>query len=162
MPDPEIFNRGMLLLTYAYPDYDLPPTTMDLYREFLRGLSNLDFEKAVKGHILKHKWFPKVSELLDIVRSFRLTAHDAWNILLKRAEAGDESPPEIEGALAATAAGLDAVGGWQHFSTTSYKELSFAFKVFQEAFQREQDKEELLPALPPVLQAAARNALEEP
>jgi len=138
MADDSIFNRGMALLMAAYPDYDCSPATMDIYREFLSHLSNLDFERAVKTHISKCKWFPKVSELLDVIRAQRPTAIDAWNFLLKAAETG--AKPEMDGP---TAAGLKAIGGWTYLCYTDCDKLSFSFKLFAEAFQRTQDQQEV-------------------
>ena len=138
MADDSIFNRGMALLMAAYPDYDCSPATMDIYREFLSHLSNLDFERAVKTHISKCKWFPKVSELLDVIRAQRSTAIDAWNFLLKAAETGVK--PEMDGP---TAAALEAAGGWHYFSFTPYEQLHYIFKKFQEAYDRGLDRQEI-------------------
>src|SRR5208337_3143852 len=126
MADDSIFNRGMALLMAAYPDYDCSPATMDIYREFLSHLSNLDFERAVKTHISKCKWFPKVSELLDVIRAQRPTAIDAWNFLLKAAERGWK-PVEMDKAMVA---GLEAVGGWEKFSYTPFNDLGYAYTRF--------------------------------
>ncbi len=142
MLDEISFNRGMLRLGQAYPDYDPAPTTVNLYYDFLKEVSPLDFEKAVNLHISTYKWFPKVSELLDAVRSLRPSARDAWSRLMAAAESGEL--PEMDRA---TAAGLTAVGGWDHIQFTEYSKLSFSFKVFEEAFQRIQDLEATAPGI---------------
>ena len=105
--DKQVFGRGMTILTALYPDYELKDETMELYWSFLKDLSNLDFERAVKHHISTCKWFPKVSELLDAIRDQGPTAIDIWNKLLAAAETGQK--PEMD---AASEKALAVLGGW--------------------------------------------------
>jgi hypothetical protein len=127
--DREVFGRGMAILTSCYPDYDLKDETTDSYWEFLRHLSNLDFERAVKRHVTTCKWFPKVSEILQAVQDHLPTPIDVWNRLIAAAEAGEE--PEIESA---TEKALAFIGGWDQFIVTSYDDLHFRYKGFREAY----------------------------
>ena len=126
--DKQVFGRGMTILTALYPDYELKDETMELYWSFLKDLSNLDFERAVKHHISTCKWFPKVSELLDAIRDQGPTAIDIWNKLLAAAETGQK--PEMD---AATEKALAVLGGWEQFQYTSYDDLQFRFKDFKSA-----------------------------
>lgn len=134
--DDIVFNQGMAVLSHAYPDYECSPATVDVYREFLKGLSNQEFEFAINLHTRKHKWFPKISELLDAVRTLQPSAAERWAWLNKMAERGGKQP-EVD---AATAAGLEAIGGWNYLRLTDVQKLSFSFKIFDEAYQRTLDR----------------------
>jgi hypothetical protein len=81
----QIFGKGMAILSAIYPDYPLQDETISSYWEFFQGMSNLDFERAVKHHISTCKWFPKVSELLEASRAHLPTPIDVWNQLLRAA-----------------------------------------------------------------------------
>jgi hypothetical protein len=124
----QIFGKGMAILSAIYPDYPLKDETMDSYWEFLRHLSNLDFERAVKRHISTCKWFPKVSELLQAVQAQEPTVIDIWNHLLAAAETGKK--PELD---TATEQALAALGGWEVFQYAPFDELPWRFKDFKNA-----------------------------
>ncbi|CAO0822452.1 conserved hypothetical protein [Desulfarculales bacterium] len=125
----EVFKKGMLVLTALYPDYALKEGTMDGYWEFLQHLGPREFELAVKSHISKHKWFPKVSELLEAGQPLEPDPQEIWAGLIAWAEA--DIKPELDFA---TQRALDTVcGGWGKFKVTPYDELKFLFKNFKEA-----------------------------
>ena len=138
MPSDAVFNKGMAILGAAYPDYECSPATVDIYRERLQKLSDLDFERAVYHHIDTCKWFPKVSELLQASRAHQPTPIDVWNRLLRAAEAGQE--PELTGPEAAA---LSAIGGWETFQITSFDDLHFRFKDFRVALLEVRARENL-------------------
>jgi hypothetical protein len=57
----------VLLLTAAYPDYQLNDATAQTYQHFL---ADLDFEiskAVVVNHVATRKWFPKICELREAV-----------------------------------------------------------------------------------------------
>jgi hypothetical protein len=137
--DKQIFGKGMALLSALYPDYPLKDETMETYWEFLRDMANLDFERAVKGHVRTCKWFPKVSELLEASRAHLPTAHDVMNQLLAAAEAGLDEPPLSPAGKAA----LGALGGWEAFQVMRYEDISFRFKEFRTAYLEAQARENL-------------------
>ncbi len=134
MPDDVVFNQGMAVLSHAYPDYDCSPATVDVYREFLKNLSNQEFEFAINLHTRKNKWFPKISELLDAVRTLQPSAAEMWAWLKKMAAKGQKPEMDIP-----TAAGLEAIGGWTYLCYTDVDKLSFSFKIFEDAYKRGQD-----------------------
>ena len=136
--DKQVFGRGMTILTALYPDYELKDETLELYWSFLKDLSNLDFERAVKYHISTCKWFPKVSELLDALRNQGPTPIDTWNFLLAAAETGQK--PELD---AASEKALAVLGGWEVFQYTSYEYLQYRFKDFRVALLEARAQETL-------------------
>jgi hypothetical protein len=60
---------------------------------------------------------------------------EAWTRLIQAAETGQQ--PEMD---AATAAGLAAIGGWEQFQYTEYRELEFLFKEFKAVYESAVDK----------------------
>lgn len=127
--DKGIFTRGMLLFVALYPDYPLKPETTEVYWQFLKHLSNLDFEWAVKRHVTTCKWFPKVSEILQAVQDHLPTPIDIWSRLLAAAaETGKK--PEMD---AATEKALAIFGGWEAFQYTPIADLQYRFKDFKSA-----------------------------
>ena len=112
--DRKIFGKGMAILTACYPDYDLKDETTGSYWEFLRHLSSLDFERAVKRHVTTCKWFPKVSEILQAVQDHLPTPIDVWNRLIAAAEAGKK--PEMDAATMKAMrfiGAVDTASNWQ-------------------------------------------------
>lgn len=136
--DKGIFGRGMTILTALYPDYELKDETMELYWSFLKDLSNVEFERAVKHHVSTCKWFPKVSELLAAVQDQGPTPIDIWNRLLAAAEMGTE--PEMDEP---TRKALAVLGGWERFQYTPFEELNFRFKDFKAALLEARARENL-------------------
>ncbi len=136
--DREVFLRGMGILTACYPDYELKEETGETYWEFLRHLSNLDFERAVKHHVSTCKWFPKVSEILDALRNQGPTPIDVWNRLIAAAETGQK--PAMD---ATTEKALAVLGGWEVFQYTSYDDLQYRFKDFRAALLEARAQETL-------------------
>jgi hypothetical protein len=136
MLNEEVFHKGIALLMAAYPDYECPSTTVDVYRERLGRLTDKEFEAAVYSHIDTCKWFPKISELLGAVQSLLPSAIDVWTQLIAAAEAGEQ--PEMDEA---TKMAMDFIGGWEQFNIASYDDLRFIFKAFREAYLEAQYQE---------------------
>lgn len=134
----EVFYKGMAKLGAAYPDYECSASTVEVYRDMLQRLSDLEFEAAVNHHILTHKWFPKISELAVAAQVSLPTPIEVWNSLITAAERNQYQKPEMD---AATERALRAVGGWERFTMTYSDELKWLFKEFKEVYlaAREQD-----------------------
>ncbi len=141
----EAFLKGMYKLGLQWREHDMPADAVALYRERLGRLTDEEFEIAVNRCLDTCVFYPKISELLGVIKALRPGAQEAWNRLLKAAESGEL--PEMD---APTAAGLAATGGWDQLQYTAYKELTFSFKVFEEAYQKAEDRQEIEPktALP--------------
>lgn len=138
MLDKVIFAQGMKILSDLYPDYPIKEGSLDAYYEFLQNLTNLEFERAVKSHVSKSSWFPKVNELLAGAQENK-SVMDTWNRLLQAAEAGEK--PEMD--IAAERA-LGIFGGWDAFTWTPYETLQFRYKDFRAAYLEEKARETLV------------------
>lgn len=135
----QIFNKGWILLTGAFPEYlkGLTPeqikTTVGVYWESLKDFADIDFQKVVKNHINQNKYFPKIADLrteLVRLRGFnRPTAANEWDRLIKAAESGAE-PDMAE----VTEKALRVCGGWSGFSRMTYKDLQFHRKDFERIY----------------------------
>ena len=135
----EVFVKGMYQLAAAHPDFALTEATIEVYQERLAGLSEEIYMKAIGKCLDTCKWFPKISEILGAVRSFKPSAIDAWQRLLAAAEANTK--PEMDFA---TQKALDFIGGWEQFGLTTYENLRFAFKAFKDAYNEAQEQESRL------------------
>ena len=133
--DKKTFSAGMKALTDAYPDYPLKDGTIELYWEFLQRFSKTEFLAAINQHLSKNKWFPKVSELLELMREPGPHPMEVWGRLINAAEDGWQ--PEMDQA---TKAALEAIGGWEKFKVTSYDELRFLYKRFEAVYQVTRDR----------------------
>jgi hypothetical protein len=131
MLDRDSFLKGMAYLAAAYPDYEIKPETTEVYWERLKDqLTPPEWEWSINRHIETHKWFPKISEILEMVRaSKRPPATLIWEKLKKAAESGVK--PEMDQP---TQVALAAIGGWEVFQYTSYDELRFRFAIFRDAY----------------------------
>jgi hypothetical protein len=130
------FALGMKKLSDAHPEREVTKDTYEVYWERLQGLTDEEFQVAVAFALDTMKYFPKISELLDAVHYHKPTARDAWNFLIECAENG-RSPEAVLGSIGpALKAGLAAIGGFESFQFTDFKELKFMFKDFKEAFER--------------------------
>lgn len=126
----KVFAVGMDKLTDCFPDYELKDGTMAAYWDFLKDLDPDVFLSAVVAHTKRHKWFPKISEILDVVRDQGPTVIDIWNRLLTAAEMGQK--PEMD---TITEKALAVLGGWEAFQYTPIDILHYRFKDFKAALQ---------------------------
>ena len=140
------FLKGMRVLMSHWKEYDCPADTVDVYREAFKNLDPKEFEQAVWAHINLHKWFPKVSEIMEQVLRLRnqgrLTAPERWGQLLALAREGGLDPVDIP-----TKRALSTLGGWAVFQFTPIEELNFRRKEFERTYAEaleEQDRQALL------------------
>lgn len=136
----QTFNKGWAFLTGAFPEFlkSMDPgqikATVAVYWESLKDFDDSDFSKVIKAHIAQNKYFPKIAELreeLVRLKGFHCpTAAQAWETLIKEAEAGTEDYQGDEATMRA----LAAVGGWRTFQFTNFKELNFRFKDFKRTY----------------------------
>jgi hypothetical protein len=123
------FMKGMAYLTNAFPEVDIKEGTLEVYFDMLKTISAKDFEKAIRAHLSKCKWFPRISELIDLAIPELPSPRDAWVNLVLAAETGVK--PELD---APTEAGLKAVGGWEVLQFTEYNDLGYRFRDFKDAY----------------------------
>jgi len=139
MLDQEFFKKCMGILTAAYLDYEFKPDTMEIYRQTLINLTDVELERAIWVHVTTRKWFPKISELLDAVREQHPSPIEIWQELITAAERGQK--PELDEA---TEKALTAIGGWEVFQFTPYAELQFKYKDFRIAYLEARARQNLV------------------
>jgi pterin-4a-carbinolamine dehydratase len=132
------FMKGMAYLMNAFPDVEVKDGTLEVYWDMLQSISAKDFEVAIRTHLSKCKWWPKISELLQLATPEAPSPRDVWVNLLAAAETGVK--PELD---APGEAGLNAVGGWEVLQFTEYKDLEFRFRDFKEAYQSAANRKEV-------------------
>ena len=126
--DKGLFLVGMKKLGDAHPERLVTEDTMEVYWERLQELPDEEFQRGVAFCLDNLKYFPKISEILEAALT---TAREAWAYLIKCAEKGADPCMDT-----ATINALDAIGGWEVFQFTDYKDLKFMFKDFKEAYDR--------------------------
>lgn len=133
MLDKISFAKGMAILTNVFPDYPCSKKTMDIYWEFLQKIPPHEFEWVITAHLKQHKWFPKISELLDEWMKLRTlgrpTAAEVWSCLISAAQDGEK--PEMD---AITQTALRVCGGWEELMVTPTTELPWRFKKFERIY----------------------------
>lgn len=129
----EEFLKGMAVLMAAYPDYEVKPATAEVYFEDLQNLSPQEWEVAITLHRRQHKWFPKISEILEAVLALRNqgrpSAAERWGQLLELASRGVPAPTDIP-----TQRALSTVGGWDAFQYTNVDDLNYRRKEFERVY----------------------------
>jgi hypothetical protein len=139
MPTERAFARGMAVLAAAYPEFNLQPATLQVYRDRLARVSDQDFEAAINRHLDSSKWFPKVSELLAQVEALSppLLGSDSWGRLLEAAERSLPQPDLTPLELMA----LRSIGGWDRLCLSSYDDLKFRRREYLSALEDSQGQE---------------------
>ena len=63
MANPEEFAGILVILTAAYPMFQIPPETVRLYSKELSDVPTLELLNAVEEHIKRCRFFPTIAEL---------------------------------------------------------------------------------------------------
>ena len=118
-------------------DKEITPILTKIYWKVLLPFTNEQAEKAFNRAIASCKWFPKPSELIDLLKEEvkGLSAPEAWYEVMSGLERGHEpNDPIIQKAIR-------ALGGWQRMGLLTYDELSWVEKRFNEHFNTYQNRE---------------------
>lgn len=127
----EQFLKGMALIGSAFPDKVVDESTLEVYLAVLSPkFTPQAWERTVIRMIEKCKFYPTISEIIKEGTALAPQAPEVWNRLLAAAEQGLE--PEVDEP---TRRALEAIGGWEEFQYTSYKELKFLRKLFTEVYE---------------------------
>lgn len=138
----ELFLLGMGKLQAGFEKKGLDPDVVEVYWERVQGMDPQEWELAVNVCLDSHKFFPKISELLEAAQVDRPTPEEIWGKLLVAAEDGGEEPPEWVDEP--TKKALLALGGWENFTYTNYDDLRFLAKTFKEIYQVARKQEQAL------------------
>ena len=78
----------VLLMTAAYPDYQLNDATAQTYQHFLLDLDVERTKTVVVQHVATRKWFPKICEIREAALELRLCI-DSTETVLAQLQAKD-------------------------------------------------------------------------
>ncbi len=152
MMDRETFAKGLFILGANYPEREITHALVEVYYSFLNHLTPAELERAVRKHIARSQWFPKVSDLLQAAREDMPSPREVWAWLLDEATTGQK--PHMD---AATARALEAIGGWDVLRLTPSDDLKFRFKDFEAVLLERREREQEALAI-----GGGQKALEKP
>ena len=128
--DKKLFLKSLNSLESAFGE-KVSEDRAKIYWDMLRGYSDVEIKKAVIGSIRGLKFFPKISEIIEIVEGkIEDEAEIAWLILKEKVERYDAyisvSFPKnpIIGSI------VEALGGWIMICDTTLKEEKWVKKEF--------------------------------
>ncbi len=136
MDDKGKFTQTMVAMGELY-DKELSPVLVNLYWTALKEFSDDDVSHAFEVAMMTLKWFPKPSELREIITgNASEQAHCAWADVIKGLERGaghrliesNKLAPEIETLVS-------ELGGWRLLAGMTYRDLEFLKKDFVELYQ---------------------------
>lgn len=133
--DSDVFAKAMSGLGAVF-DRVLTDELMEVYFEDLESLTNEQMIDASKRWRMEGKFFPKPSELLDMIVSADGSASDAWQLVLKELRNWREAnlPPDILIAV-------NRVGGLKSLAMMDMKNLEFKGKEFKAEYQPDRVQE---------------------
>ena len=128
--DKKLFLQSLNSLESAFGEKVSEDRTK-IYWDILKGYSDLNIKKAVIKSIRELKFFPKVSEIIEMIEgNIEDEAEIAWLILKEKIERHDGymsvSFPEnpVIGSV------VEALGGWIRICDTTVKEEKWVKKEF--------------------------------
>lgn len=138
---------GMLFA--AYPKFEVPKETIQLYQQFMLDLDADLAKAAVVRHIATSKYFPTIAELRDAVMSFDNipNASDAWAEVLQQLRAvGSYGRPKFSHPVVKKA--VDAIG-WTSlcWSEQIGVERAHFIKIYETYRGREVENAKIIPVL---------------
>jgi len=128
--DKKLFLKSLNSLESAF-DEKVSEDRVKIYWDILKGYSDIEIKKAVIGSIRGLKFFPKISEIIEMIEgNIEDEAEIAWLILKGKIEKYDGyisvSFPEnpVIGSV------VEALGGWIEICDTTIKEEKWVKKEF--------------------------------
>jgi hypothetical protein len=113
-------------------------TAIRLYFRALSDVSDSDFEHACGEHMRRSKWFPKPSELLELLhgtaaKQAEIEAVQAWEAVLNTLKYyGAEALAKMEGK---SGMAIRQIGGAERFRIAKETELQWLQKEFEKRYQ---------------------------
>ena len=117
----------------VYFRHELSEVELGIYWSALRGWEAHRFKQAAQAHVVRSKWFPKLSELAEAVGGSETDAADeAWLRVIRSVAAVGRYRSVDFGADENAA--TQAVGGWIKLCIMPEREIPFAEKRWKQAF----------------------------
>ena len=137
MDDKGKFTETMVAMGELY-DKELSPVLVNLYWTALKEFADDDVIRAFEVAMMNLKWFPKPSELREIItgNSSEL-AHQAWADVIKAIESGaghrtvqykHDLAPQVDAMVI-------ELGGWRRLAGMTYRDLDFLKKDFVDLYR---------------------------
>ena len=128
--DKKLFLKSLNSLESAFSE-KVSEDRAKIYWDILKGYSDLEIKRAIIGSLRKLKFFPKISEIIEMIEgNIEDEAEIAWLILKEKIERYDGyisvSFPEnpVIGSV------VEALGGWIKICDTTIKEEKWVKKEF--------------------------------
>jgi len=126
----KLFLQGLNSLESAF-DEKVSEDRAKIYWDMLKGYSDLEIKKAVVGSIRELKFFPKISEIIEMIEgNIEDEAEIAWLVLKEKIERYDGylSISFPENPIIGSA--VEALGGWIKICDTTIEEEKWVKKEF--------------------------------
>ena len=126
--DKKLFAEQLGILGVIF-EKKITASFAELYYDDLKALSNTQMIDAVKKWRQTGEWFPKPSQLLDMVVTPAQSAGEAWALVLKelRDSKNANLPAEVMSAV-------NEIGGIDALAHMTYSQLEFKSKDFKAAY----------------------------
>ncbi|MEE9532693.1 MAG: hypothetical protein V3W52_17075 [Syntrophobacteria bacterium] len=133
--DIEILVKQLSKLGIVF-DKEITEDLIDAYHEDLEEMSNQQMTDASNRWRKEGKFFPRPSQLLDMIVSADGSASDAWQLVLKELRNWREAklPPDVLIAV-------NRVGGLKSLAMMDMKNLEFKGKEFKTEYQPDRVEE---------------------
>ncbi len=126
--DKQVFAEQMGNLGVVF-DREVSKQVLDLYYEDLKSLTNAQMIDAVTKWRKAGRFFPRPSELLDMLKTSKSSAGEAWAHVLKQlrdSQNADLTPAELNT--------VNEIGGIDALAHMTYSQLEFKSKDFKAAY----------------------------
>jgi len=175
MADHATVKKCIIILSAAYPRFQVTPDTGRVYAELLQDIPDDLLIAATKQHATTSKWFPSVAELREIVQNITAlasgirNAEEAWvnvQIAVRRYgwygesidpdNGGGWRTPSMLSELEVQA--VNGLGGWKMLcqSDNGPADRAHFLKIYASLLQRQTERVAMLPEI-----AALVNQLEK-
>ena len=128
--DKKLFLKSLNSLESAFGE-KLSEDRTKIYWDMLRGYSDIEIKKAVVKSIRELKFFPKISEIIEMIEGkIEDEAEIAWLLLKEKIEryGGYMSVSFSENPVIGSV--IEALGGWIKISDTKIEEEKWVKKEF--------------------------------
>lgn len=167
----ETITRMIVILSAAYPRFEVTADTGRVYAELLGDLSDDLLLAAARHHAATSKWFPSVAELREATMDLASraagirTAEEAWKQVMlavqrhgwygEMAPGGGWQVPRMLSDLERHA--VDALGGWRAVchSENAAADRAHFLRIYGNLLQRKQQEAMMLPDVRQAIQRLA-------
>ena len=134
--DKKLFLKSLNSLESAF-DEKLSEDRVKIYWNILKGYSDEEMKKATVGSIRELKFFPKISEIIEIIEgSSEDEAELAWLCFKNKLETKGAYLSVSFPQYPAIGSVVEALGGWVKMAEMTFKEEKWVKKEFLKLYQQ--------------------------